>query len=202
MKIAAGLMRRIGFGTVFYMVLIAAPASAFDATQAPQIAVGTLQPLFAPWDDIEAALIDTIGAARQQVLVQAYLLSNQKIANALIAAKRRGVDVKVMLDGRQLEKAGSSKARELAAAGVPLWLETGYQNVHNKVMVIDPSAATATVITGSFNFTWSAQHKNAENVLIAHNNPALAARYALNWERHRQDAKQYSTSDSTTPYLK
>ncbi|AIY42697.1 putative endonuclease protein [Collimonas arenae] len=193
MKVAAILMRRIGLGLVFYTALIAAPASAFDSTQAPQAAVGTLQPLFAPWDDIETALIDALDAARQQVLVQAYLLSNHKIAAALIAAKRRGVDVKVMLDGRQLEKVGASKARELAAAGIPLWLESGYQNAHNKVMVIDSSTAAATVITGSFNFTWSAQHKNAENVLIVRNNPALAMRYALNWERHRLDATPYKT---------
>ncbi|HEX7645796.1 MAG TPA: phospholipase D family protein, partial [Noviherbaspirillum sp.] len=49
----------------------------------------------------------------------------------------------------------------------------------------------AAVITGSFNFTWTAQHKNAENLLIARNNPALAARYAMNWERHRADASPY-----------
>ncbi|MEO6919009.1 MAG: phospholipase D-like domain-containing protein [Collimonas sp.] len=193
MRAVVSLMRCVGLGLVFCTALIAASASAFDARQAPQAAEGTLQPLFAPWDDIETALTDMLGAARRQVLVQAYLLSNQKIAAALIAAKRRGVDVKVMLDGRQLEKVGASKARELAAAGIPLWLESGYQNAHNKVMVIDPSAATATVITGSFNFTWSAQHKNAENVLIVRDNPALAARYALNWERHRLDATQYKT---------
>jgi phosphatidylserine/phosphatidylglycerophosphate/cardiolipin synthase-like enzyme len=48
---------------------------------------------------------------------------------------------------------------------------------------------TATVITGSYNFTWSAQHKNAENVLILGKNPPLAARYASNLQRHRQDAQ-------------
>lgn len=63
--------------------------------------------------------------------------------------------------------------------------------VHNKVIVIDAKSAHATVITGSYNFTWTAQHRNAENILIARSNPVLAARYAANWERHRQDASLY-----------
>lgn len=185
-------MRCSGLVIVLYLALTSAPAGAFDTAQAPQAAAGTLQPLFAPWDDIEAALVDSLDAARYQVLVQAYLFSNKKIAAALIAAKRRGVAVQLMLDSAQLERVGASKVNELAAVGIPVWLETRYQNAHNKVMVIDPSAPAAMVITGSFNFTWSAQHKNAENVLIARNNPTLATRYALNWERHRRDATLYA----------
>jgi phosphatidylserine/phosphatidylglycerophosphate/cardiolipin synthase-like enzyme len=80
---------------------------------------------------------------------------------------------------------------ELAAAGIAVWLETKYQNAHNKIIVIDAGTPESTVITGSFNFTWTAQHRNAENILIARKNSLLASRYALNWERHRQDAIPY-----------
>lgn len=125
------------------------------------------------------------------MLVQAYLLTSKKIAHALIAAYRRGIDVRVLADAEQFAKGESSMLPELATAGVDVWLETKYQNAHNKVIVIDAITPGATVITGSFNFTWSAQHKNAENILIVRGNPALAARYAMNWERHKQDATPY-----------
>lgn len=151
-------------------------------------AQGTLEPVFSPWDDIESVLIEIIAGARRQVLVQAYLLTSKKIATTLVAAHRRGVDVQVLVDGGQLEKVPSSMAGELAAAGLPVWVDSKYQNAHNKVIVVDAGGPGATVITGSFNFTWTAQHKNAENILIARNNPPLAARYAENWERHRQEA--------------
>ena len=165
---------------------------AFDASSSdPITAQGTLQAAFSPWDDIESLIIDAIDGANKQVLVQAYLLTSKKIAKALIAAQRRGVGVMVLVDAAQSAKVPSSKAHDLSLAGIPVWLETRYQNAHNKVIVIDAGTASATVITGSYNFTWSAQHKNAENILIAHGNPALAARYALNWERHRQDATPY-----------
>jgi phosphatidylserine/phosphatidylglycerophosphate/cardiolipin synthase-like enzyme len=39
------------------------------------------------------------------------------------------------------------------------------------------------IITGSFNFTKSAQDKNAENVLIILDEPAIAKKYIINWEK-------------------
>lgn len=154
-------------------------------------AQGTIQVAFSPWDNVEDLIIETIEASRKQVLVQAYLLTSKKISGALIAAHRRGIDVRILVDARQLEKTESSTAAKLAAVGIPVWVETAYQNAHHKTMVIDAAAPSATVITGSYNFTWSAQHRNAENILIARHNPPLATRYAANWERHRQDATPY-----------
>ena len=170
--------------------IVAPHAIARDAAPA-MAAQGTLQAAFAPWDHVEGVIIDEIAGARRQVLVQAYLLTSKKIANALIAAYRRGVDVRVLADAEQLSKIESSMLPDLAATGIPVWLETKYQNAHNKIVVIDAATPDATVITGSFNFTWNAQHKNAENIIIVRRNPSLASQYTLNWERHRQDAMQY-----------
>lgn len=188
-------LMRCAIGLVFALnTLFPATAVAAKSAEAPPSAIaaqGTLQPLFAPWDNIEAAIIEVIDGARQQVLVQAYLLTSKKIATTLLAAHRRGVEVKVLVDANQLERVDSSVAPKLAAGGIPVWLETKYQNAHNKVMVVDAVSPKAVVITGSFNFTWTAQHKNAENLLIARNSPALAERYASNWERHKNEATPY-----------
>jgi phosphatidylserine/phosphatidylglycerophosphate/cardiolipin synthase-like enzyme len=154
-------------------------------------AQGSLQAAFAPWDNLEELVTDAIDQARKQVLVQAYLLTSKKLAHALIAAQRRGVDVRVLIDAEQLVRAASSTAPELADAGIAIWVETKYQNAHHKVIVIDAGTPDAMLITGSYNFTWTAQHKNAENILIARKNPALAARYAFNWERHRKEAMPF-----------
>lgn len=152
---------------------------------------GSWQVAFAPWDDVEEIVSDAIDTAHQQIFVQAYLLSSKKLANALSSAQRRGIDVKLLVDAEKLNKAVPSVIPELAAAGIQIWIETKYQHAHNKIIVIDPYTSYATVITGSYNFTWTAQHKNAENVLVIRGNPELALRYAVNWERHRQDAMPY-----------
>ena len=163
------------------------PAAAYDAPMAPIAAQGTVQAAFTPWDDVEALLVQIIDGARSQVLMQAYLMTSKKIAMALIQAHSRGVDVQVLADETQ-SHVESAKLAMLVAGGVPVWMETKYQNAHNKVMVIDAATAAPVLVTGSFNFTWTAQHKNAENVLVLRNNPSLTARYAANWQRHRLDA--------------
>lgn len=158
--------------------------------QAPlPAAAGTAEVWFPPWDDAQGQLLAALDGARTQVLVQAFLLTHRKIADSLIAAHRRGVDVRVLADARQHAENHGSLLRVLARAGVPVWLETRYKNAHNKVMVIDAGSPQAAVVTGSFNFTWSAQNMNAENLLIIRGNAALADRFASNWMRHRAEAE-------------
>ncbi len=170
---------------------VAAPVPDTLADPVVQPAQGTLQAVFTPWDDVEAVLSDVIDGAHKQVLVQAYLLTSKKIASTLVAAHRRGVEVLILLDAGQLARSTSLVVPKLAAAGIPVWLETKYQNAHNKIIVVDADTAHPAVVTGSFNFTWTAQHRNAENILVVRDNPNLAGRYALNWERHRRDATPY-----------
>ena len=50
---------------------------------------------------------------------------------------------------------------------------------HNKFIVADGTA----VQTGSFNYTSSAAQRNAENVLVVRNAPALASQYGAEWRR-------------------
>jgi phosphatidylserine/phosphatidylglycerophosphate/cardiolipin synthase-like enzyme len=160
------------------------PVGARDA--APSLpAVGTVHVLFPPWDDAESALIAAVEAARTQVLVQAFLLTSRTIAASLIAARRRGVDVRVLADARQHAQQPGSLLASLSEAGIPVGLETRFRHAHNKVMAIDAAHKQPVVIAGSYNYTRSAQKMNAENLLIMRGNPALAARYAGNWWRHQ-----------------
>jgi phosphatidylserine/phosphatidylglycerophosphate/cardiolipin synthase-like enzyme len=190
------VIRRVLFAAACASILIFAQnAVAFDAPLVPLhlVAKSALQAAFTPWDDVEGMIVEEIAGAQKQVLVQAYLLTSKSIAQSLIAAQRRGVDVRILADAEQQAKVESSMIAILAAAGIPVWLETKYQSAHNKIIVIDAASEHSAVITGSFNFTWAAEHKNAENILIVRRNIPLASQYASNWERHWQDA---------TPYIK
>lgn len=157
---------------------------------APLPATGTVEALFTPWDDAEGAIVRVLGKARASIQVQAYLLTSRSIARALQSAHARGVVVEVLADREMLEKSDKSLLPELVAAGIPVWLETRYAAAHNKVLLIDAATADAVVITGSYNFTWSAQARNAENLLILRGNPALARLYLDNWRRHRDEAEK------------
>ena len=163
-------------------------------SQTPPVlpARGTVQVAFTPWDNAEGMIVDGIRQAKHQILVQAFSFTSRTLANALIAAKRRGVDVRVMADREQTFSGEASRIPDLVQAGIPVTLEVCYQSAHNKVMVIDAGAADAAVITGSYNWTYAAQSKNAENVLILRHNPDIANAYAANWRRHFAEALPYA----------
>lgn len=202
-------MRRALLGLALLLACAAEaqiPAQAPDALPYPQTppalpdyrtpparpAQGTVQVAFTPWDNAEAMIVDGIRRARHQILVQAFSFTSRTLANALMAAKRRGVDVQVMADREQTFSGEASRIPDLVQAGIPVTVEARYQSAHNKVMVIDAGTEDAAVITGSYNWTYAAQYKNAENVLILRHNPDIANAYAANWIRHFAEALPYA----------
>ena len=62
---------------------------------------------------------------------------------------------------------------------IPLRFNSNYAIMHDKYIIIDDK----TVETGSFNYTASAEKRNAENVLVVKDDPALAKRYLENWRK-------------------
>lgn len=166
------------------------------APAAPMRAAGTVQVAFTPWDDAEALIVQTIAEARHQVLVQAYSFTSRGIATALIAARQRGVDVRVLADREQLFNSENSRIPELAAANIPVWLEVRYLSAHNKLMILDAGWPDQAVIGGSYNWTQAAQHRNAENVMVFRHHAELTRAYLANWERHRRDALPYAAARS------
>ncbi|MFA5124069.1 phospholipase D family protein [Zavarzinia sp.] len=158
----------------------------------PLPATGTVEALFTPWDDAEGAIVRALGEAKKSIHVQAYLLTSRSIARALQDAHARGVAVEVLADRDMVSKGENSLVPKLAAEGIAVRLETRYAVAHNKVLLIDAATAHGFVITGSYNFTWSAQARNAENLLILRDNPALVRRYLDNWQRHRDEAEPMS----------
>jgi phosphatidylserine/phosphatidylglycerophosphate/cardiolipin synthase-like enzyme len=52
--------------------------------------------------------------------------------------------------------------------------------------VIDQNAKQPTLITGSFNITYAAQYRDAENVLVLRGNPDRARAFFAIWRQHRE----------------
>ena len=175
------------------VLLFAAPAPAFEQPQGIRshavAASGTLQVLFTPEDNATGQIVQAIEHAQKQVLVQTFSFTSREIAQSLIGAKQRGVDVQVITDAEQMLRMERSKVPTVAAGGVPVFVDSRHDSAHNKVMVIDAGTASPVVITGSFNFTHAAQFKNAENLLIFRGNRELTAAYLENWRRHREHSQ-------------
>lgn len=170
---------------------LAVPAAALAPEPSHQVAArGTIEVVFSPWADGEAALLKAIDDARELILVQAYLFTSKPLARGLAAAHRRGVRVEVIVDADSNRQAAPGVVPELLAAGIPVYADNRHKIAHNKVMIFDPASSRAAVATGSYNFTRSARVSNAENLLILRGNPPLARAYQANWRRHRADARR------------
>ena len=182
--------RRATLPLLFAAALAALGGVAFNVTRpaavpapAPSasIALPPVEVYFSPRGGATAAVVREISAAKTSVSVLAYSFTSQPIAEAIIAAHRRGVRVEVVLDESQ--RTERAQADELRAAGVPLWFDTKHAIMHNKVVVVD----AAVVVTGSFNFSAAAESSNAENLLVLRS-PDLAARYLENFRALRDAA--------------
>ncbi len=146
-----------------------------------------VQVYFSPEGGCTKAIVNEIDSAKSEVLVQAYSFTSRAIAKALLAAHKRGIDVEVILDGTQVAEK-YNPAKFLTHSGIPAFVDGQHTIAHNKIMIIDRN----TVITGSFNFTNAAEHKNAENLIIIKSRK-LAELYLENWKNHRKHSEQYRT---------
>ena len=123
----------------------------------PAVDPGILVATTLPGAAILPVVLQVIGEARQTLDVEMYTLTDQPVVAALIAAHRRGVAVRVLLDPS--ERPSDPSAALLRQAGVPLRLYRSHgELLHAKTAVADSHA----VIAGSANWTVSGFEHNHE----------------------------------------
>ena len=152
---------------------------------------------FSPKGGCTAAVVTELTAARREILVMAYSFTGPEIAQALLAADKRGLAVRVLLD-RSNEAEGYSALRSLGGVGVEVLIDSQHAIAHNKVMVIDGR----TLITGSFNFTRQAENENAENLIVLKGQPALLAQYRANFFAHRDHCHPPGEATTAKPKVR
>jgi phosphatidylserine/phosphatidylglycerophosphate/cardiolipin synthase-like enzyme len=146
----------------------------------------SIEVLFSPNGGCRERIVEEIGKATERVRVQVYIFSSKEIADAIIEAKKRGLDCEIIVD-RSQEKMAYGRLPVMKKAGVAILIDAEHETANNKIMLIDDD----TIITGSYNYTKAAEEKNAENILFIKNNPELFAKYAANYDAHKAHAKRY-----------
>jgi phosphatidylserine/phosphatidylglycerophosphate/cardiolipin synthase-like enzyme len=138
--------------------------------------------LFSPQDECGKAILDKINSAEKSIELAMYHLTSRILSQALIKAADRGVVVRVYLDGENARE-HYSKANFLKKRGVLVKHEKGEGLMHNKFCIIDDKL----VITGSYNWTTSADLRNDENVIFI-NSAEIAKIYRIQFERYWQES--------------
>ena len=128
------------------------------------VKVGTINitPLFSPQDKaITNHVVPLINNAKSYIYIPAFVITHKDLAQALINAKNRGVEVKIIIDATGLYSTGS-KTKLLRDKGIDVKVENYAGKVHSKSIIIDDRY----IITGSMNLSKSGENKNDENMLI------------------------------------
>jgi phosphatidylserine/phosphatidylglycerophosphate/cardiolipin synthase-like enzyme len=130
-------------------------------------AVVTVAPeiLYAPEDKPADRLVALYKGARHEILIATYGLTYPPVVKALVAAKKRGVDVRIITDRGKLDDRNQRSALEtLRLAGVPIKVNRHDGLMHMKQVVVDDLVNTS----GSMNQTSSAALYNDERLDILH----------------------------------
>jgi phosphatidylserine/phosphatidylglycerophosphate/cardiolipin synthase-like enzyme len=132
---------------------------------------------FSPDDAVEDRLVQLIADSNQRIQFLAYVFTSDPIADELLAAHQRGVEVQGVVESSQAEMLGSDYLRMLEA-GLNVRRDSNPKSMHHKVILVDDSI----VVTGSYNFSKSAKERNDENLMILHA-PDVAAAYKQEFDR-------------------
>lgn len=156
-----------------------------NSYQSAAIENNQIQAYFTPQDNCEQKIIYVIDHAKKQILLHAYGFTSDGISKALGRALARGVVVRLLLDKSNIKAVSKQPVtaqdystlkalNHIDKAEVVIDYSPGIS--HNKIIIADDI-----VITGSFNFTTSAQSRNAENIVII-NNSKISDIYKKNWQ--------------------
>lgn len=166
-----------------------AVASLFSSTAA--LATASVQVGFSPEGSARTLVLDTINGAQHTLRMSGYSFTAADIARALANARKRGVDVKIILDDKGNRSRYSQAAMNIVVnAGVSVRTTDDYKIHHDKILIADGN----TVETGSFNYTKAAEESNSENAVVLHDMPGVAEIYLKHWASRWETGKDWHST--------
>jgi phosphatidylserine/phosphatidylglycerophosphate/cardiolipin synthase-like enzyme len=136
-----------------------------------------LDVFFSPDDQPARHIAALLRGAEQSIYIMAYSFTANDFGDIIKQKARAGLVVKGVVDETQTKSAGS-EFQAFQKAGLPIYVDGNPGLMHHKVIIIDQQI----VITGSYNFTASAERTNDENLLVIYDKQ-IAAQYMAEFER-------------------
>ena len=160
----------------------------------PVATAAVIETGFSPEGSALPLVLKTITTAQKEVRVMGYSFTSPEVVRALINARKRGVDVRVVLDhkanaGKQ-NKASRAAMNLLVGAGIPVRTVSAFKILHDKVIVAD----RLNTQLGSYNYSRAAEKSNSENVLVVWDDSVVAQRYLQHWTSRWDIGKEWCSS--------
>jgi len=146
-----------------------------------QVAPALAEPdvYFSPNGGIRDRLLRAINHTKATIDLAIFDFTSGELAGALLAARERGVAIRIVADARQAQ-GKHSEVPFLLEKGLKVRLARGNARgiMHHKFAIFDGKL----LVTGSYNWTDSAERFNHENAIIL-DDPVVIGRYQVSFER-------------------
>lgn len=144
-------------------------------------------PCFTPQEKCLRVILKEISSAKKRIWLQGYTFTSIPIERALIQARDKGLDVQVILDKSQATQK-HSRASSLQENSITVYIDGIPAIAHSKIIIADD-----TIITGSYNWTNSAEKRNCENLLIIKDEKETMNKYEDNFLSRKRKATVYDS---------
>ncbi len=133
---------------------------------------------FSPGGGEAKRIVELIRGAQESINFMAYTFTSNDIGDAVREKALAGITVMGVMEADQISSSQGTEYDPFMQAGLDVRQDGNEGQMHHKVIIIDNSI----VITGSYNFTASAEENNDENVVIIFN-PDVASKYLDEFKR-------------------
>lgn len=145
----------------------------------PNVTLGKtkIELYFSPKDGAAKHVLERLDGAKRSIRFMTFSYTSDPIAEAMIEKQKAGLKVQGVFEAQNASGTGSEFAK-LKRGDIDVLEDGNCYILHHKVIIIDDK----TVITGSYNYTASAERDNDENLVII-DDAALAKQYVDEFQR-------------------
>jgi phosphatidylserine/phosphatidylglycerophosphate/cardiolipin synthase-like enzyme len=137
------------------------------ATPNPDITIdGTrVETFFSPDDGVAGHVLEVLNNAEESIYFMAFSFTTDELGEAIRSKAENGLTVAGVMEEEQVKSNVGTEYDPFKQAGLDVYVDGNEGQMHHKVMIVDGKI----VITGSYNFSNSAETRNDENLVILYN---------------------------------
>jgi cardiolipin hydrolase len=134
--------------------------------------------MFAPNPKVHTEVLDRINHACRTIEVCVFNITDREYSDALLAARERGVAIRIITDDDRTSEAKGNKSVYLSERGIPVKIDSPVQQMHNKFAIFDREW----LMLGSINWTKAGWSENHENLVLT-DDPRLVTPHLEEFEK-------------------
>ena len=130
--------------------------------------------------NIRAELLKRLNEANNEIIIAVYWFTNRELFDALVAKLQNGVHIHLIIHNDFINNRESGLPfQNFIDNGGKFYFSDGNNPMHNKFCIIDQKI----LINGSYNWTYFAEEKNRENILVIKNENEVISSFSDEFKR-------------------